>query len=76
MYPHEKLPMQRTEKLLPGDVGRRFPLQQDFHLPLYRDMGNTFQLQVPLGRFGVVLLLHGSEDVVGMGVVPLDEIGK
>jgi hypothetical protein len=51
-------------------------LQQDFHLPLYRDMGNTFQLQVPLGRFGVVLLLHGSEDVVGMGVVPLDEIGK
>ena len=71
----EKLPMQRTEKRLPGDVGRRFSLKPTFHLPLYRDMGDAFHLQVALGRFGVVLLLHGSDDIVGVGVMPLDQVG-
>lgn len=38
-------------------------------------MGYAFKLQVASGRFGVVLLLHGPDDIVGVSVVPFDEIG-
>jgi hypothetical protein len=71
----EELPVQRAEKVLSSDVEGRFLLQACLHGPLYHDMGNTFQLQVALGRFGIVLLLHGPDDIVGMGVVPLYQVG-
>jgi hypothetical protein len=67
--------MQRAEKFLTGDVLCGFFLQPQFHLPLYRNMGNAFQLQAAPGRLGVVLLPHGPDDIVGVGVVSLDEIG-
>ena len=38
-------------------------------------MDHAFQLQVALGRFSVVLLLNGPDDVMRMGVVPFDEVG-
>jgi len=71
----EKLPVQRAEEIRPGDVGRPCCGQPRFHLPLDGDVGQAFQLQAAPGRLGVVLLLHGPDDVVGVGVVPFDEVG-
>ncbi len=43
-----------------------------FYIPLNSDMGNALQLKIALGRFRIVIFLHGTNNVVGMGVMPLN----
>ena len=70
-----ELTVQVTEKFSTGHVDFRLFPQFPLHILLDGDMGNAFHLKIALGRFGIVLFLHGADDVVRVGVMTLDQIG-